>query len=111
MSFIGFTGRTVRSLGMSWKGYLMKLRIAMWAGAGLLVAGIWAVYAAVTSPPPLTFGSPIMPLVELTCPIALASARLHVGISLYWALVANAATYALFGLMMEAVRTRLRHSH
>jgi len=89
----------------------MKLRIAMWAGAGLLIAAIWAVYGAVTSPPALTFSNPIMPLVELTCPIALASARLHVGVSLYWALVANTATYAVFGLMMEGLRRRLLHSH
>jgi len=88
----------------------MKFRIAIWAGTGLLIAGMWAVYAAVASPP-LTFSDPIMPLVELTCPIVLASVRLHVGVSLYWALIANAATYALFGLIIEALRQRPRHSH
>jgi hypothetical protein len=88
----------------------MKFRIAIWAGTGLLIAGLWAVYAAVTSPP-LTFSDPVMPLVELTCPIVLASARLHFGVSLYWALIANAATYTLFGSIIEALRQRLRHPH
>ncbi len=89
----------------------MKSRIAMWAGLGFLVAACWAVYAAVTSPPALTFGDPIMPLVELTCPVVAASIHLHFGIKLLWTLVANAATYALVGLTVETLRRRLHPAH
>ena len=85
----------------------MKYRIAMWAGAGFLVAASWALYAFATMPPALTSADPIMSLVELTCPIVLASMRLHFGVSLYESLVANAATYALIGLMVETLRRRL----
>jgi hypothetical protein len=82
----------------------MKYRIAAWAGAGFLVAGGWALYAFATMPPALTSADPILSLVELTCPIVLASMRLHFGVSLYWTLGANAATYALIGLMVEMLR-------
>jgi len=85
----------------------MKYRIGMWAGAGFLIAGGWALYAFATMPPALTSADPIMSLVELTCPIVLASMRLHFGVSLYESLVANAATYALIGLMVETLRRRL----
>jgi len=89
----------------------MKYRIAMWAGAGLLIAGGWALYASATSPPAMTSGDPIWPLVEVTCPIAFASIHLHFGVSLYWSLLANAATYALIGGIVEALRKSLRHAH
>ena len=46
---------------------------------------------------------PILPLVRLTCPIALL--RFY-PIRLYWVLLANAATYALVGLIVEALRQR-----
>jgi len=89
----------------------MKYRIAMWAGAGLLIAGGWALYAFATAPPAMTSGDPILPLVEVTCPIAAASFHLHFGVSLYWSLLANAATYALIGAIAEALRVKLRHAH
>jgi hypothetical protein len=89
----------------------MKYRIALWAGVGFIVAGCWAVYAALSSPPALTFGDPIMPLVELTCPVVLASIRLHFGVSLYWTLLANAMTYAVVGLIVETLRQRVRRGH
>ena len=82
----------------------MKYRIAMWASAGFIVAGCWAIYALATTPPGLTSADPIMTLVRLTCPIALLS---FYAIRLYWVLVANAATYALVGLAVETLRQRL----
>jgi hypothetical protein len=82
----------------------MKNRIAIWAGVGFLVAGAWAFYALAMKPEAMTFSDPIMPLVRLTCPIALLS---FYPIRLYWALLANAATYALASLVVEALRQRL----
>jgi hypothetical protein len=85
----------------------MKYRIGVWAGAGLLVAGGWALYAFASTPPALTSGDPMLALVELTCPVVLASVHFHFGVSLYWSLVANAATYGLIGLLVESLRQRL----
>ncbi|MGB2589895.1 MAG: hypothetical protein WBG02_05535 [Candidatus Acidiferrum sp.] len=79
----------------------MKRRIGMWAIVGFLVAGCWALYALAVTPPVLTS---IMTLVRLTCPIALFS---FYPLSLYLVLVANAATYALVGLLVETLRQRL----
>ena len=80
----------------------MKSRIAMWAGAGFLVAGLWALYALASTPPALSSGDPLLPFVRLTCPIAILGSS-H-AISLSWVLVANAATYAVAGLLVEALR-------
>ena len=85
----------------------MKYRIAMWAGAGFLVAGCWALYALASTPPAFTSGDPLLTLVPLTCPIALLSSY---PIRLYWVLLANAAAYALVGLIIETLRQRLNHA-
>lgn len=86
----------------------MKYRIAMWATAGFLVAGGWAVYFLVASKE-----RPIEPivsaLVRLTCPVAIFGS--HYPVSLYSVLVANVATYALVGLVVETVRRQLNHSN
>lgn len=84
----------------------MKSKIAMWAGAGFLVAGGWAMYALASTPPALSYGDPLLPLVRLTCPVAILG-RFY-AISLSWALVANAATYALAGLVAESLRVRMQ---
>jgi hypothetical protein len=76
----------------------------MWASAGFLVAGYWAIYA--TAPATLFVEPEILILVRLTCPIALLS---HYPISLSWALLANAATYALIGLIVETMRQQRKH--
>jgi hypothetical protein len=86
----------------------MKYRIAMWAGAGFLVAGGWALYAFASTPPALTFTDPLMTLVRITCPIALLGRSFP--IRLEWVLLANAATYALLGLIVEPLRQRLAHA-
>jgi len=86
----------------------MKYRIAMWASAGFLVAGCWALYAFATFPFTSERMRDVWTPVTLTCPIAIAG--MHFPISLYWALVANAATYAMVGLIVETVRQRLHHA-
>jgi hypothetical protein len=86
----------------------MKYRILMWAGAGFLIAGFWALYALSTTPPALTSADPMMTLVRLTCPIALFSSF---PIRVYWVLLANAATYALVGLVVEILRRQLKHAN
>jgi hypothetical protein len=88
----------------------MKYRIAAWASAGFLVAAGWALYAFATTPPPIASAGPIMTLIEFSCPVVLAGNCFHFGVSLYWSLIANAATYALLGLIAETFRQRLVHA-
>jgi hypothetical protein len=80
----------------------MKLRIAIWAGAGALVVVFWSLYISATKPTPLRA---MWTLIDLTCPIALAR---RYPLSIYLVLLVNAATYALIGLVMESIR---RHYH
>lgn len=86
----------------------MKYRIAMWAAAGFLVGSGWALYSIVVSK-----DHPMEPvasaLVRMTCPIAIVGS--HYPITLYSALVANAAMYASVGLVVEALRRRLKLSN
>jgi hypothetical protein len=85
----------------------MKYRIALWASAGFLVAGYWAVYGLATMPA-MPFTQPeIMILVRVTCPIALLS---FYPLSLYWVLLANAVTYGMIGLMVETLRAKPNHA-
>jgi hypothetical protein len=85
----------------------MKYRIAIWAAAGFLVATGWAVYLLVKSKDHL-IEPMVSTLIRLTCPVAIVGSHYHV--SLYAALVANVATYALLGLIVETLRRQLRHS-
>jgi hypothetical protein len=85
----------------------MKYRIAIWAAAGFLVATGWAVYLLVKSKDHLI--EPIVStLIRLTCPVAIVGS--HYPVSLYAAIAANVATYALLGLIVETLRRQLRHS-
>jgi hypothetical protein len=85
----------------------MKYRISSWASAGFLVAAFWALYFAEAGK-----HNPTEPfvyiLVRLTCPIALLSSY---PLGLYTVLLANAATYALIGLIVETARRHLRHAN
>jgi hypothetical protein len=83
----------------------MKYRITVWAIAGFLVAGFWALYAIATFPSNLR---EVWTLVCMTCPIAIAG--MHHAISLYETLAANAFTYALIGLIVETFRNRLHQA-
>jgi len=86
----------------------MKYRIIMWAGAGFLVAGFWALYFFPTAP--IAPAGPMLTLARLTCPVAFASLYFHFPLGIYWTLLANAVTYALLGLTVETLRRRLRHA-
>ena len=88
----------------------IKYRIAMWASAGLLVVGCWNLYALATFPLPMNSEPIVWTLVRLTCPIAFASFHFNFPVSIYWVLLANAATYALVGLIVESLRQQLHHA-
>ncbi len=77
----------------------MKRRIAIWASAGALVVVGWSLYISV-SPTQLTAKAMVWALC-LTCPIALAR---RYPLSFYFVLLANAATYALVGVIAETIR-------
>jgi tellurite resistance protein TehA-like permease len=86
----------------------MKYRIAIWSAAGILVASWWAIYFLLTSK-----DHPIEPivsaLVRSTCPIAIVGS--HYPVSLYSAVAANVATYALVGLVAETLRRQLSRAN
>lgn len=89
------------------EGCTMKLRIAIWAAVGVLVAGGWALYAFASAEPV----TPAEPLVWnfalITQPFLLAPFHFHFGIRWYWFLLANAVTYALVGLIVESLRRQV----
>jgi hypothetical protein len=85
----------------------VKYRIAMWASVGFLVSGCWGLYFAGANK-----AKPVEPIVyalaRLTQPvIAVIVSCFNFPIGLHWYLVANAATYALVGLIMETIRKQL----
>ena len=79
----------------------MKSRITLWAATGFLVGAFWALYFYSSAPIP---AEPMWTLARLTCPIALASDYFHFPVGVFTSILANAATYALVGLMTEALR-------
>jgi hypothetical protein len=89
----------------------MKSRIVIWALAGFLVAGLWAIYAALPFPTPMMSRPMVWTLIDVSCPIAFASFHFHFGIKLYWVLLANAATYGLTGLAVESLRQQWSHAN
>jgi hypothetical protein len=86
----------------------MKYRIAIWAAAGFLVASGWAVYFFVRNKD-LPIEPIVSALIRLSCPIAIVGS--HYPVSLYSALAANVATYALVGLVVETLRRQFNHSN
>jgi len=86
----------------------MKHRIAIWAVVGFLVAGFWALFAVATFPSTSERMRDVWTFICITCPVAIAG--MHHAISLYETLAANAATYALVGLIVETLRKRLHHA-
>jgi hypothetical protein len=83
----------------------MQNRIVMWAGAGSLVAAFWALYFYPTAPIPINSAALMWTLARLTCPVVIASFYFHFPLGVYWTILANAATYALIGLTVEAPAT------
>jgi hypothetical protein len=88
----------------------MKYRIVIWAAPGFLFAGFWAFYFFPTAQTPLASAGPIWTLACLTCPVAFASFYFHFPLGVGWAILANAATYALVGLTVETLRRQLKHA-
>ena len=86
----------------------MKYRIAIWAAAGFLVASGWAVYFFLANKD-LPIAPLVSTLVRLTCPIAIVGS--HYPVSIYSALAANVATYAVGGLVVETLRRQFTHSN
>jgi hypothetical protein len=80
----------------------MKYRIAEWAGAGFLVVCCWALFVLATFPHTNEWMRNMRGLLAVSCPVTLIHGRLPN--NLYFMIVANAATYALFGLIVEALR-------
>ena len=89
------------------RGYTMKSRIAIWAVAGFLVAGCWALFVLATFPHTNESMRDVWVVASLTCPITLVRTLPE---SLYTVLAANAATYALVGLIVETWRSH-RSAH
>jgi hypothetical protein len=88
---------------------VMKHRIGMWAGVGLVVMSFWGVYFLLTTRIPRTPTEPIAwTLARLTCPIMFASYYFHFPVGIFWAFLANATTYALVGLTVETLRQKRR---
>jgi hypothetical protein len=86
----------------------MKYRIALWAAAGFLVASGWAVYFFLKDKD-LPIELLASALLRLTCPIAIVG--MHYPVSIYSALAANVATYAVVGLVVETLRRQFSHSN
>ena len=81
----------------------MKCRIAIWGTLGALVVVGWSLYIYAISPIQITAKAFAWTLACLTCPIALAH---RYPLSLYFVLLANAATYALVSVIVETIRRR-----
>jgi len=79
----------------------MKYRITMWALAGFLLAGFWALFAVATFPSTPERMRDVWTIICITCPVAIVG--MHYPICLYAALVVNAVTYGFAGLAIEAL--------
>jgi hypothetical protein len=90
----------------------MISRIAMWASVGLLVSVGWGLYFASTNK-----ALPIEPIVYILAAVTQPTAavalylRLVHQLGLTWVVGANAATYALLGLVVETIRRHYRSLH
>jgi hypothetical protein len=84
----------------------LKHRVALWAGAGFLIAGGWVLYAFATAPdyeiPMSSTERIVWAFARITCPIELAD------VYFYWVLLVNTVTYALIGLIVEMLRRKLK---
>ena len=87
----------------------MRSRIAIWAGAGFLVAACWVLLAAATHPNTNAFMQSFGALASLTCPIIAVGSRMPLGV--YWVLAANTVTYALIGFVVEFARKGFQTQH
>jgi hypothetical protein len=89
----------------------LPYRIALWASAGLLIGGCWQLDFLVTAPIPMTTATPVLwTLARWTCPVAALGSYFHFGVGLDRVLVANVATYASIGRIVETLRRPLRQA-
>jgi hypothetical protein len=88
------------------------VRIAVWASAGLLASLGWGLYFAKANKD-IPIEATVYALAKLTQPIAAAVLYIkpNLPLSLTWVAVANAATYALLGLIVETIRQHYRPIH
>jgi len=89
----------------------MKTRVAIWASAGFLAAGAWAIYAILTAPESFlaSLREPVVrAALYLSCPIYYFAR--HYPISLRLFLLMNAATYGVAGLVLEVFRLKSKPS-
>jgi hypothetical protein len=81
-------------------------RVMIWATIGFLVAGFWGVYFSrapiYNEVPPIIYS-----VARLTQPLAVTLAYYGFSIGVRSAFVINAATYALVGMVIEAIRRQL----
>ena len=68
----------------------------------------WFVYVFGTLPIPRISTNPVFlwNLIQLTCPIAFIDSHFHLGLPVYEVMLANAATYAVLGLIVEIMRRK-----
>jgi hypothetical protein len=83
----------------------MKNRIAGWVCAGFIVGGFWALYFSLASEDS-SVGLAVYALARITQPVALVIQRFRV--SFYLVILADVATYALVGLIVETFRRQLK---
>jgi hypothetical protein len=88
----------------------VKIRIALWTFAGLLIAVGWWLYVTATAPNPISAAPLLWNIARLSCPVVLAGFYFHFGVSVYLTFVVNAATYALIGLVVEGLRRQLHRA-
>lgn len=86
----------------------MRYRITMWAIAGFLLAGFWALFAIATFPSTPERMREMWTIICITCPVAIVG--MHHPLSLYVVLVANAVTFGLIGLAVDGLWKRLHHA-
>ena len=85
----------------------MKTRVAIWASAGFLAAGAWAIYAILTAPESFlaSLREPVVrAILNISCPIYYLGR--HHPIGLWRFLLINAATYAVVGWILELFRRK-----
>lgn len=82
----------------------MQRAVMVWAGAGALVVVLWNLLISAVAP---SASGAMWMLVDITCPIALAR---HHALSFPVVLLANAATYALAGLLVAWGQQRFHRS-
>jgi hypothetical protein len=89
----------------------MKRRIAIWASVGFLVACCWVLYTFATPPEQLMMilREPVVEiLLFITCPLVFAGRSFALP---FWCVpLINAASYAVIGLTVEALRRKLHPS-